>query len=164
MQPWLGLSGAVLYSMQGRKYDDVSVHEQAVKEGLLLSANGSMISKEYHHYFNVPLTANFYIIDRLAVRTGIQLGYLFHQSGTLESPHDDYPKHSISGSPSKFDLSIPVGVSYALKNGLQFDLRYNHGLSNLSWSDGIIKEKNRVVQFTVGYCFDWQKITSFFRR
>lgn len=153
LNPWLGLSAAVVYSMQGRKYDDVSAQEQAVKDGLLLSAKESMVSKEYHHYFNLPLTANFYVVDRLALRTGIQLGYMFHQSGTLESPHNDYPKHSINGSPGKFDFSIPVGVSYALENGLQFDLRYNHGLNKISWSDGIREEKNRVVQFTVGYRF-----------
>ena len=165
VNPWLGLSGALLYSMQGRKYDDVAVHEQAVRDGLMTSASAksAMISKEYHHYFNLPLTANFYIIDRLALRTGIQFGILFHQSGTLESPLDDFPKHSINGSPGKFDLSIPVGVSYALENGLQFDLRYNHGLTTLSWSDGIREEKNRVVQLTVGYRVDMTKIKSLFK-
>ena len=148
MQPWLGLSAAVLYSMQGRKYDDTEVLKQAAT---------SQVSKEYHHFINIPLTANFYVVDRLAVRTGLQFGYLFHQSGTLDTPYDNFPSHSISGQPAKFDISIPVGVSYALQNGLQFDLRYNHGLNNLSWSDGLRKEKNRVVQFTVGYRFDLLK-------
>lgn len=154
LNPWLGLSAAVLYSMQGRKYDDVPAFEQAKSEGLPLNLQSATIRKEYHHYINVPLTANFYVVDRLALRTGIQLGYMFHQSGTFESPYDDYPKHSISGSPGKFDFSIPVGLSYALDNGLQFDLRYNHGLTTLSWSDGMLKEKNRVVQLTVGYRID----------
>lgn len=164
LQPWLSVSAALLYSMQGRKYDDSEVQQQAVADGLLPNAKGAVVRKEYHHYFNLPLTANFYVIDRLAVRTGLQLGYLFHQGGTLNTPFEDLGAYSISGSPSKFDLSIPVGVSYALENGLQFDLRYNHGLTSLSWSDGIIKEKNRVVQLTVGYRLDMQKIIGFFRR
>jgi hypothetical protein len=84
---------------------------------------------------------------------------LFHQSGTVEWPQEkDYSKHSINGSPGKFDLSIPVGVSYALENGLQFDLRYNHGLTKLSWSEGLRKESNRVVQLTVGYRLDLLKL------
>lgn len=157
-QPWLGVSAALLYSMQGRKYDDQTALQNAVRSGLLTDDKAAMISKEYHHFLNIPLTANFYVMKGLAIRTGLQLGYLFHQSGTLETPKDDYPKHNISGSPGKVDLSIPVGVSYALDNGLQFDLRYNHGLTKVSWYDNLLKEKNRTVQLTVGYRLDTAKI------
>lgn len=154
VQPWLGISAALLYSMQGRKYDDKDV---------VTNPKDAMILKEYHHYLNIPVTANFYVIKGLALRTGLQLGYLFHQSGTLETPNDNFPSHSISGSPGKLDLSIPVGVSYSLDNGLQFDLRYNHGLTKLSWSEGVREEKNRVVQLTVGYRLDMRKISNAFK-
>ena len=157
-QPWLGLSAALLYSMQGRTYDDKAVLESAVSSGKLTNADAAMICKEYHHFLNIPLTANFYVMKGLAIRTGVQLGYLFHQSGTLETPNDNFPKHNISGSPGNMDFSIPVGVSYNLDNGLQFDLRYNHGLTKVSWYDGLLKEKSRVVQLTVGYRLDMAKI------
>lgn len=157
-QPWLGFSAALIYSMQGRKYDDQEALANAVRNGSLANADAAMVCKEYHHFLNVPLTANFYVMKGLAIRAGLQLGYLFRQSGTMETPNDGFPKHSISGSPGKMDLSIPVGVSYALDNGLQFDLRYNHGLTNVSWSDGLLKEKNRVVQFTVGYRLNMQRL------
>lgn len=156
--PWLGLSAALLYSMQGRTYDDKASLENAVRNGTLSDADGAMICKEYHHFLNIPLTANFYIMKGLAFRTGLQLGVLFHQSGTMETPNDDFPNHTISGSPGKMDVSIPVGVSYALDNGLQFDLRYNHGLTKISWYGDLLKEKNRTVQFTVGYRLDMKKI------
>ena len=149
--PRLGVSAALLYSMQGRKYDDVSSQERAVKAGLRSTAKDAVVSTEHHHYINLPLTANYYVMERLAVRAGLQVGCLFHQSGTLELPYDDTPKHSINGSPAKFDISIPVGVSYTLDCGVQVDLRYIHGLNKLSWSDGVREERNRVVQLTVGY-------------
>jgi hypothetical protein len=146
---WLGGSAAVLYSMQGRKFDDTAVRQ---KMGSSETLKDATISTERHHYFNVPLTANFYVAPGLALRTGVQIGYLFHRNGTIEWPFDNETmKHSISNSPGKVDISIPIGVSYALSNGLQFDLRYNHGLNKISRSEGIMKEQNRVVQFTVGY-------------
>lgn len=145
--PKLGFSAAVLYSMQGRKYDDVAAYDQAAKEN-----KDATVSTERHHYINIPLTANYYVVPGLALRAGLQLGILFHKSGTHDWPNDnESPKRNISDWPSKFDLSIPVGVSYALSNGLQFDLRYNHGLTKISSIGGIIKESNRVIQFSVGY-------------
>lgn len=150
--PKLGFSAAVLYSMQGRKYDDVAAYDQAMKTGMVSSKKNATISTERHHYINIPLTANYYVVPGLALRAGLQLGVLFHKSGTQDWPYDnESPKHNISVSPNKFDLSIPVGVSYALSNGLQFDLRYNHGLTKISSSAGLIKESNRVIQFSVGY-------------
>ena len=149
------LSAAVLYSMQGRKYDDLSSYLVAKNEGKINDMIDATISTQRHHYINVPVTANYYVADRLALRLGLQLGCLFYKSGRQEWPYDhtfsDNPKHTLGNSPMIFDLSVPVGISYALKNGLQFDLRYNHGLTKVSSSSGLIEEKNRVIQFTVGY-------------
>ena len=147
----LSLSAALLYSMQGRKYDDLASYREAVSAGRVSNLKNATISNERHHYVNVPITVNYYIAEGLAVRAGVQLGCMVYKSGRQEWPYDDFPKLSLGSSPWKFDLSIPVGLSYFLSNGLQFDLRYNHGLTNISSSGGLIEEKNRVVQFTVGY-------------
>ena len=151
----LSLSAAILYSMQGRKYDDLASYSAAWKEGRVSDMIDATISTQRHHYINVPVTANYYVADRLALRLGVQVGCMFYKSGRQEWPYDptfaENPKHSLGSSPMVFDLGIPVGVSYALQNGVQFDLRYIHGLTKISSSSGIFEEKNRVVQFTVGY-------------
>lgn len=151
----LSLSAALLYSMQGRKYDDLASYRAAMDAGNVSDMIDATISNQRHHYINVPITANYYVAEGLALRLGLQLGCLFYKSGRQEWPYDhtfsENPKHSLGSSPMLFDLSIPIGVSYILKDKWQFDLRYNHGLTNISSSSGLIKEKNRVIQFTVGY-------------
>ncbi len=154
---WLGASAALLYSMQGRKYDDVEAQFAAVKAGKMASVVYPNVSKEHHHYINLPLTANFYLlkgVKGLALRTGIQLGMMFYETGVeneYRKEDKQWHERTLSSSLQKFDVSIPIGVSYAMSNGIQFDLRYNFGLNNISRSAGTIEEKNRVVQFTVGY-------------
>ena len=151
----LSLSAALLYSMQGRKYDDLASYRAAMNAGNVSDMIDATISTQRHHYINLPITANYYVAEGLALRLGVQVGCLVYKSGRQEWPYDhtfdDNPKHTLGSSPMSFDLSIPIGVSYALKNGVQFDLRYNHGLTKVSSSSGLIEEKNRVVQFTVGY-------------
>ena len=152
------LSAALLYSMQGRKYDDLDSHLAAKNEGKIRDMIDATISTQRHHYINLPITANYYVAEGLSLRLGVQIGCLVYKSGRQEWPYDhtydSNPKRSIGNSPMKFDVGIPVGLSYALKNGLQFDLRYIHGLTKISSSSGIIEEKNRVAQFTVGYRLD----------
>ena len=159
MQPWLGLSAALFYSMQGRKYDNSDAYTNAIKNNSGLTNRSRKVTERYH-FLNVPVTANFHVMPRLSLYTGLQLGILFFKSQSSEWLEEDgsWTKVSERFSGSKVDFSIPVGASYALDNGLQFDLRYNHGLSNLSWSNGAVKEKSRVVQLTVGYRLDMSKI------
>ena len=151
----IGAGLGVFYAMQGRKYDDLASYRAAMDAGNVSDMIDATISNQRHHYINVPITANYYVAEGLALRLGLQLGCLFYKSGRQEWPYDhtfsENPKHSLGSSPMLFDLSIPIGVSYILKDKWQFDLRYNHGLTNISSSSGIIKEKNRVIQFTVGY-------------
>ena len=146
------LSAAVLYSMQGRKFDNFHTRLNTGRD----TRNLSVIDTQHHHYVNVPLTANYYVAERLALRAGVQVGLYVYKSGSENVfwPKEEYvdPQYrSFGSSPMAFDLSIPAGVSYALKNGLQFDLRYNFGLTKISSMSGDVEEQNRVVQFTVGY-------------
>ena len=55
----------------------------------------------------------------------------------------------------KFDLSIPMGVSYQFKVPVTVDLRYNLGVTKVN-KESVSGEKdckNNVVQLTVGYKF-----------
>lgn len=122
-----GVSAALMYSLQGTKYEGVD--------------------KAYNmHYLNIPILANYYVVKGLAVKAGIQPGFL------VGAKHDG---NSFSDSCKKFDFAIPVGLSYEISN-IVFDARYNIGLTKTRKSEhGITveKTKNSVFQFTVGYKF-----------
>ncbi|MBQ7471748.1 MAG: PorT family protein [Prevotella sp.] len=120
----LGLSAGVFYSLQGSKDD----------------GHGDIKTKTA--YINVPILANYYVWNGLAVKAGIQPGYLISakRDGTDVK---DYAK--------KFDLGIPVGVSYEISN-VVVDLRYVFGVTNVTkkpYDEG----KNQVIQLTAGYKF-----------
>ena len=121
-----GVSAGLLYSLQGYKS----------------KAPGD--DKAYNmHYLNIPILANYYVVKGLAVKAGIQPGFL------VGAKHDG---NSFSDGCKKFDFAIPVGLSYEISN-VVFDARYNIGLTKTAKGDNVEKTKNSVFQFTVGYKF-----------
>ena len=122
-----GVSAGVFYSLQGSKFD------------------GHGDYKIKTSYINVPILANYYVWNGLAVKAGIQPGYL------LSAKYDgtDIKKYA-----KKFDLGIPVGVSYEISN-VVVDLRYVFGLTAVNKTNPLLdkKGKNQVIQLTAGYKF-----------
>lgn len=118
----LGVSAGVFYSLQGSKYD----------------GHGDYKTKTA--YINVPILANYYVWNGLAVKAGIQPGFLM--SAKQEST-------DIKDNCKKFALGIPVGVSYEISNFV-VDLRYVYGTQKV-FKEG--KGKNQVIQLTAGYKF-----------
>lgn len=112
----VSLSGGVLYSMQGAKRDGYTSELD---------------------YINIPLLVNVYPVKNLAVKIGLQPGFMV---GNNEKVDDGL---------KKFDLSLPIGVSYEYRNFV-LDGRYNFGLTKIQ--DGI-DSKNSVFQITLGYKF-----------
>lgn len=134
------LSGGLLYSMQGFKTDT----------NLDLKVNTE--------YLNVPILANVYVARGLALKAGVQLGFLTKAKakgkyGNIEEDID------IKDSMKSLDLSIPVGVSYEINNSFTIDARYNFGLSKIAKDDDhhydyTAKTYNSVFMLTLGYKFD----------
>lgn len=102
--------------------------------------------KAYHNvaYINIPILANFYLTEGLAIKTGIQPGIPL----STKVKHDGTSVNM--KETAQFDLSIPVGISYELKCGFLVDLRYNIGVTKL-YKD--LKAHNSVLQLTVGWRF-----------
>ena len=110
----LGLAVGALYSAQGTKSDHVTWTPG---------------------YINVPVTLNYYVAQGLALKAGIQPGFMVGK--------DDMPDELVK----TFDLSVPVGLSYEYSN-LVFDARYNIGCTKVfKHSD---EGYNNVIQITVG--------------
>lgn len=122
----LGLSAGVLYSMQGYK-GEYSAYGATAKWTTKMD------------YLNVPILANYYVVNGLAVKAGLQPAFL------LSAKNDD---KDIKDKCKSFELSIPVGVSYEFSDFV-IDARYNIPLTKVNDGDGSMK--NSVIQLTVGY-------------
>ena len=122
-----GVSFGLLYSQQGCKIKD----------------DGEKWSMKLD-YLNMPIMAQYYVVDGLAIKAGIQPGFLL-------SAKEDGEK--IKKYCNKFDFAIPVGLSYEISN-LVIDARYNIGLTKTFKKDySELKCNNSVFQFTLGYKF-----------
>ena len=114
----VGISAGAMFSMEGAKTD----HDGKWKA----------------NYLNIPILANVYVWDALAVKAGIQPG--FNLSSKMDSV-------DIKDATKSTNFSIPVGVSYEFGQFV-VDARYNFGVSELS---DLGDAKGRVFQVTVGY-------------
>ena len=142
----LGL-GAIL-SNQGAKYDYYE-----------LNANGEDSRNKYTvdlDYVHVPILASYYVLPGLAVKAGVQPGFKMRAKAKIDDRTIDLDELYKMGSllagedikVSKFDLSIPVGVSYEYKN-IVLDARYNWGLVKvMNVGDAFY---NRCFMLSLGY-------------
>lgn len=127
------LSADVLYSRQGAS---MGKNDEGVRiKGRL-------------NYLNVPILANYYIVGGLAVKAGIQPGFLLN-SKRVTKYDGNTEKRNIEGL-SGADFSIPVGVSYDCPFGIILEARYNIGVTNID-SGG--SSRNSVFSIMVGYRF-----------
>ena len=127
------LSADVLYSRQGVSFGK----EEDVR------------TKERLNYLNVPILANYYIVGGLAVKAGIQPGFLLNSKAVAKQDGNTV-KSDIEGL-SGADFSIPVGVSYDCPCGIILEARYNIGVSNIASEGG--SSRNSVFSIMVGYRF-----------
>lgn len=133
-----GLSADVLYSAQG------AVHK---------AKSGSVKVTTKLDYLNIPILANYYIIDGLSVKAGIQPGILLSAKAKTTGLEGGTITSDMKSNMQKFDFSIPVGVGYQLPLGIQLDARYAIGMSRVNKVKVANNAKNGVFSLTAGYLF-----------
>ena len=133
VSPLAGISGGILYSMQGAKAEGTFLGEKV---------NGNINLS----YINIPILANVYVADGLALKAGVQPGFNVSSKISAEGYSIDMNK-----AVNTFDFSIPVGISYEYAN-VCLDARYNIGLTNYA-KNSDVSSKNSVFQITLGYKF-----------
>ena len=123
---WLGIAAGLSYAQQGWKFEGLGQEETTKLD-----------------YLNIPLTGNFYVAKGLALKTGVQFGFLMN--GKVEDT-------DIKDACEKLNLSIPIGVSYEISDFV-IDLRYNLGLTKTNKEDKGNKVRSDLFQITLGYKF-----------
>lgn len=132
------LSADVLYSRQGVSY----------------GKEDGFRTKDRLNYLNVPILANYYIVGGLAVKAGIQPGFLLNGK-TVSKKDGNSVKTNIEGL-SGADFSIPIGISYDCPFGIILEARYNIGVTNIGANNSIYEggsARNSVFSIMVGYRF-----------
>ena len=145
----LSLSAGALFSMQGAKSTTVFREvDNTTKEIREVDIKNTM---EFD-YINVPILANYYIIEGLAVKLGIQPGFniVAKRKRTDGVEKESKNLSDLGVDVRKVDISIPIGVSYEF-NDFVVDARFNLGLTEVA---DAVKSKNRVFQITFGYKID----------
>lgn len=133
VSPLIGISGGLLYSMQGCKAKDVDDFKINLD------------------YINIPILANFYVAKGFALKAGIQPAFNVSNKVKYQGISVDYDKYAPKGAKIKtFDFAIPVGASYEYQNFV-LDARYNIGVTKVADIDDA--GCNSVFQLTLGYKF-----------
>lgn len=97
------------------------------------------------NYLNVPVIGKYYITNGLSLEAGPQIGFLLSTKGGSINYKDAL---------KPTDFGVNFGVGYKFDNGLNFNTRYNLGLSNIIDVNGVLdKNRNGVVQLSIGYFF-----------
>ncbi len=132
------VTAGALVSLQGAKSDDTP---------LIKDASTTLT------YLNIPVLANVYVAPGLAIKAGLQPGFLLSQKakGDMLIGNNSWEEFEKTGTDGmkKFDLSIPLGLSYEISDFV-IDARYNLGLTNINDGNDE-KVKNGVIMLTVGY-------------
>ena len=119
----VGLSGGLYYSMQG--------------------ANGNGDVKYNVDELLIPLMANFYVYPNLALKVGLQPGFIVDAKVKSDKVEVDS-----SDSFQSVEISLPLGISYEISNFV-IGARYNLGLAKINKGNG--SWRNSVLMFSLGY-------------
>ena len=152
----LGLAAGINYSEAGTGWED---YDYTGAGGVKMEVKETAWKTSY---INVPVTINWYVLKGFALKTGLQFGFLTSADNYSRTEYStggvDYTltaENGIKDDFNKFDVSLPIGLSYEFKVPIVLDLRYNIGLTNVNKNATANGKDYSNIQavFTVGYKF-----------
>ena len=125
---FLGIEAGLVYAMQGNGWDDYT------EDGLKMENTRFQLQ-----YIQVPVVANFYVTKGLALKAGVQFGFLT-AADVMSTFKTKVEKYDVTNDMtidmkkdcSKFEVAIPIGISYEFNSHWVIDARYNLGLTKLN--------------------------------
>lgn len=149
------VAAGLLFSMQGCQWEDTKL-KNAGPKGEDIEVKDAKIEL---NYASIPVVANIYLFKGFAIKGGVQFGFLASanakstvKGGNISATYDEKVKSDCN----KFDLSIPVGISYQVPTiPIYIDTRAIFGVTDIAKDtmDGEKNSRNQVFQLTVGYKF-----------
>ena len=137
----------------------------ALSADLLYSREGTTIKSDGYkqtmksNYLNIPILANFYVLDKLAFKVGVQPG-IFLSAKIKDNSSGNDETVSVSDLYKGMDFSFPIGVSYEFFNRLIVEARYTIGAAKVLDSgkfneayDIAPKSRNNYFTISAGYRF-----------
>lgn len=122
----------------------------AIQPEIVFSGQGSKYKSDVGdvnfnlNYVNLPLLLQYMFDNGFRLQAGPQLG-------VLASAHSN--RINTKGDLSNTDIGLVVGMSYVKpSSGFGFDLRYNHGMTNINDVNGV-NSFNRGLQAGIFYLF-----------
>ena len=131
----------------GAEYERQLTDLIALSAGAVFSWQGCEFSGDAsiaNVQINIPVLANFYVIPKLALKVGLQPGFIVSSKYKVDKNTADQEHQTL-------ELSIPFGLSYEFQKFV-VDARYNLGLTKVNKGNGSIR--NSVFQITLGYRLD----------
>lgn len=116
----------------------------------ILDASNERVSLSY---INVPVLINFNVVKGLVLKTGLQPGFSIGGKMVTGGQTVDFRDLKSLVDLSAVNLSVPIGVSYEIKN-FTVEARYNTGLSPLAkipFVAGSTVARGSVFQILLGY-------------
>ncbi|MDQ6472243.1 porin family protein [Flavobacterium sp. LHD-80] len=133
----------LLYSLQGAKFDEKG-DSYTYKENIHAS------------YLNIPVMARYYVVNKLSIEAGPQIGFLLSAKDkweSLENGEKYTGKENIKDSFKSVDFGLNIGAGYDFTENVSAGIRYNFGLSNISDFEDAGKIHNNVISLNLGYKF-----------
>ena len=131
----LGVAAGLNFSGSGTAWDTFDYASNSIKYEVKELAWKTQ-------YINIPVTLNWYVLKGFALKTGLQLGFLvdadFYSRTKYSQGGTDYTlmeESNVKDDFNKFDIAIPVGLSYEFKFPIVIDLRFNIGLTKVNKND-----------------------------
>ena len=134
---WLGISIGADFQLVGTGYEDIS--------------NITTDRRTDLGYIAIPAMANFYVVKGLALKAGLQPGFLVHAKEHFKKNGTKFDNDVKDGC-EKFDLAIPIGISYQFPIPIVLDTRFIFGTSNV-FKDTSKTYSNVTFMISVGYKF-----------
>lgn len=152
----LGLAAGINFSQAGTGWED---YDYTGAGGVKMEVKETAWKTSY---ISVPVTINWYVLKGFALKTGLQFGFLTGANNYSRTEYStggvDYTltaENDIKDDMKKFDISLPIGLSYEFKEPIVLDLRYNFGLTSVNKNATANGKDYSNIQavFTIGYKF-----------